>query len=148
MEYANLECKEVLTLDSLAAEMVRMNHIDNGYALEALLSEWKQGCDATMIIETARKMLDACTTRPEPAFADSGDFDECMTQGGTPFAGMTDLDAYGFNDLDAAGFSDFYGGDEDAPRACSGDRAAGGCAAAGLAAYSSGERTLFCEARG
>jgi len=92
MEYADLECKEVLTLESLAAEMTRMHHSDHNHSLESLLNDWRQGCDATVITETARKMLDACTGLRETE-------DTCMS------------------DLDDAGFSDFYGaGHEDPPR--------------------------------
>ena len=134
MEYADLECKEVLTLESLASEMTRMHHTDHNHALESLLNYWKQGCDATVIAETARKMLDACTGVRETE-------DTCMSD--LNAAGSDDLDAAGFSNLDAAGFSDFYGnGHEDPPRtghedlssACPWNAGACGSAAAGIAA--------------
>jgi hypothetical protein len=152
MEYVNLECKEVLTLESLAAEMFRMNHIDHDHALESLLNDWNQGCDATLIAETAHKMLDACIAHGEPAVTCIGDLNA---------TGFDDLDAAGFDDLDAAGFCDFYGaghddlprtGHEDLPRASPCDPGACGCAAAGIAAgvaaYSRSEHSLVGAARG
>jgi len=122
MEYADLECKEVLTLESLAVEMTRMHHIDHNHSLESLLNDWRQGCDATVITETARKMLDACTGLRETedtcmSDLDAAGFDDLDAAG---FADLDDLDAAGFadlDDLDDAGFSDFYGaGHEDPPR--------------------------------
>jgi len=105
MEYTELECKEVLTLESMASEMTRKYYVDHNYALESLLNNWKQWYDATAIAEEARKMLDACASP-------RGTEDICME----------DLDAARFDnlfdDLDGTGFSDFYGaGDEDPPRA-------------------------------
>jgi len=140
MEYADLECKEVLTLESLAAEMTRMHHIDHNHSLESLLNDWRQGCDATVITETARKMLDACTGLRENE-------DTCMSDlDAAGFDDLDDLDAAGFDDLDdldAAGFSDFYGaGHEDPPRtghedlssACLYNAGACGCTAPGIIA--------------
>jgi len=140
MEYADLECKEVLTLESLASEMTRMHHIDHNHSLESLLNDWRQGCDATVITETARKMLDACTGIRETE-------DTCMSDlDAAGFDDLDDLDAAGFDDLDdldAAGFSDFYGaGHEDPPRtghedlssACLYNAGACGCTAPGIIA--------------
>jgi hypothetical protein len=151
MEHVNLECKEVLTLESLAAEMVRINHIDHDHALQSLMNDWNQGCDATLIAETARKMLDAYTAHGETVFKCIGDIDA---------AGFDDLDA-GFDDLDAAGFTDFYGaghedpprtGHADLPRASACNPGACGCVTAGfgagIAAYSRSERSLVGAARG
>jgi len=108
MEYADLECKEVLTLESMASEMTRLHSIDHDHALESFLNNWKQGCDAMVIAEDARKILDACICL-------RGTEDTCMED--LDAACFDGLDAADFDDFDGAGFSDFYGaGDEDPPR--------------------------------
>jgi hypothetical protein len=105
MEYVDLECTEVLTLESLAVEMAR--NLGREHLIESLLSDCMQGRDATAIAEAARNIIDAAHQELTATCIDHIDA-----------AGFGDLDAADFGDLDAAGFSDFYGAAHE-------DRAAG-----------------------